>query len=69
MEIAAQQRKDGTGGDFVRISGKVFFALSRALSLANSNETLQLGMATKQFDDEVFNHSAHTRFSSDSCEK
>ena len=69
VEIAAQQRIYGTGVDFVRISGKVFFALSETLSLSNSNETLQLGMTTKQFDDEVFNHSAGTRFSSDSCEK
>ena len=56
--IALHQRKEKVGGELVRISGRVYFTLAGTLTLANSNQSVQLGMTRGQFLREYTSHGA-----------
>ena len=56
--IALHQRKEKVGRELVRISGRVYFTLAGTLTLANSNQSVQLGMICGQFLREYTSHGA-----------
>ena len=67
--IAAEQRKRKSGGDLIRISGKVYLALTGTLTLANSNEAVKLGMTCGQFEKEYISDAGGFGFSFNSSRK
>jgi hypothetical protein len=64
--IAAEQRRSESGGDLIRISVKVYLALTGTLTLVNSNEAVRLGMTRGQFEKEYFSDAGGFGFSFDS---
>ena len=54
-KAATEQRKEGIGGDVVRISGRDFYCLKGHISLASQNEELRLGMTRGAFEKSFHN--------------